>query len=648
MPKISSMSLSLIPFVSNTDSTRLQMASKQIQQSLSSPNTEIPYVISSNYIDLVKSSPHGIKIAPDSGQVVFKDKGIMVVFYENLNRIETFSIPKVKRVFSHYGSVLRFALDENIHFNKGDVLWYYDAFRNGIPAVGYNVNVMYSVLAGYNHEDALLISESFAERAVTVYTEKLFIPVFPNSIFKPIYRDPETGQMRRFPLPKYRVLPNGVVLEQTQISDEMRHLVTISMLLNFISDTPFNQVKTTIPEDDAVIASIKVHLMKKRDKIKMLDQETLKELIQLNKIYGKHIVESYDDLRAKMGEKYAKYILEKYMICKNRKVKYKGKYNFTDAIFIIELDIASVKKSKPGDKFANRYAGKGVVSLIIPDELRPVTASGKKIDYIISPFTVFSRMNLGQVLETMVAKAVQQVDENIKNGANLVDELKRLDPILKILHGESGDYYVKYQNLLTELEQDKERQNEFMQLVASSNLFIEAKPFHMIDVYKLNQIINQQFAPIQEPVFIKKELVQYIKDKLHVQTFPVRDLWINSLTGPQYILKLSKIADDILWARDLGRIKTVTGQPHRGKSKEGGIRLGYMEQDGLLAHGTIRALQELRTVKADYVGMKRDLIKQYVRNGEYDMDKFDYTQNTDENKALTFSAVDKIIDFLRY
>ena len=53
---ITSINLSSLAFLGSCDSTRAQMAAKQMSQSLTHLNSEIPYVISSDYYHLVENS----------------------------------------------------------------------------------------------------------------------------------------------------------------------------------------------------------------------------------------------------------------------------------------------------------------------------------------------------------------------------------------------------------------------------------------------------------------------------------------------------------------------------------------------------------------------------------------------------------------
>jgi DNA-directed RNA polymerase subunit beta len=67
----------------------------------------------------------------------------------------------------------------------------------------------------------------------------------------------------------------------------------------------------------------------------------------------------------------------------------------------IEVEIAELRKLEPGDKIAGRHGNKGVVSKILPIEDMPFLEDGTPVDLVLSPIGVISRMNLGQILETV-------------------------------------------------------------------------------------------------------------------------------------------------------------------------------------------------------------------------------------------------------
>jgi DNA-directed RNA polymerase subunit beta len=68
---------------------------------------------------------------------------------------------------------------------------------------------------------------------------------------------------------------------------------------------------------------------------------------------------------------------------------------------LAKVQIAQKRKVKVGDKLAGRHGNKGIVSRVVRDEDMPFLEDGTPVDIILNPLGVPSRMNLGQIYETI-------------------------------------------------------------------------------------------------------------------------------------------------------------------------------------------------------------------------------------------------------
>ena len=78
---------------------------------------------------------------------------------------------------------------------------------------------------------------------------------------------------------------------------------------------------------------------------------------------------------------------------------------------IAKVYIAKKRKISVGDKMAGRHGNKGIVSRIVRQEDMPFLDDGTPVDIVLNPLGVPSRMNLGQVFETVLGWAGRELGE---------------------------------------------------------------------------------------------------------------------------------------------------------------------------------------------------------------------------------------------
>ncbi len=127
---------------------------------------------------------------------------------------------------------------------------------------------------------------------------------------------------------------------------------------------------------------------------------------------------------------------------------------------VVKIYVAQLRKITVGDKMAGRHGNKGVVSRILPAEDMPYLPDGTPVDVVLNPLGVPSRMNLGQVLETIMGfvafqngwKVATPVFEGAKEHEifELLEQLSKdkypeltSDGMITLYDGRTGDAFEK-------------------------------------------------------------------------------------------------------------------------------------------------------------------------------------------------------------
>nr|AYQ94165.1 beta subunit of RNA polymerase protein b [Borodinellopsis texensis] len=208
----------------------------------------------------------------------------------------------------------------------------------------------------------------------------------------------------------------------------------------------------------------------------------------------------------------------------------------------VHIYLAEKRKIQVGDKMAGRHGNKGIISQILPMEDMPYLPDGTPIDMVLNPLGVPSRMNVGQIYECLLGLAGKYLGENFK-----------VFPFDETYGPEASRSWVFSKLYEASL---KTRQNW---------LFDPNSPG------KMRLYDGRTGECFHQPITV----------------------------GYAYMLKLVHMVDDKIHARSTGPYSLVTQQPLRGRSKQGGQRLGEMEVWALEGYGAAFILLEMLTIKSD-------------------------------------------------
>jgi DNA-directed RNA polymerase subunit beta len=202
---------------------------------------------------------------------------------------------------------------------------------------------------------------------------------------------------------------------------------------------------------------------------------------------------------------------------------------------LAKVYLASKRKLKVGDKMAGRHGNKGIVAKIVREEDMPFLEDGTPVDVVLNPLGVPSRMNLGQIYETILGWAGEKLGQRyatpIFDGAS-VEEIENL--IEKAQLPDFGHTYLY----------DGETGERFHQKATVGIIYI-IKLHHMVDDKMHARSIGPYSLITQQPLGGKAQFGG--------QRFGEMEVWALEAYGASNILQelLTLKSDDIV-----GRAKT--------------------------------------------------------------------------------------------
>lgn len=272
----------------------------------------------------------------------------------------------------------------------------------------------------------------------------------------------------------------------------------------------------------------------------------------------------------------------------------KGDVLPSGVIKMVKVYIAMKRPIQVGDKIAGRHGNKGVVSIIVPREDMPYMDDGTAVDIVLNPLGVPSRMNVGQILETILGYAGRELGKKVQE----MIEKDGYKEVKKLL----DKYYGKELIENYEKSSGTEAVMELARRTARYGVF-----------YKTPVFDGAHFENDIQPLL--KEASAPETGTFHLRDGRTGEYLDQPVTvGSIYIMKLNHMVDDKLHARSVGPYSLVTQQPLGGKAQMGGQRFGEMEVWALEAYGAAYTLQEMLTYKSDDVAGRHKVYDAIVRN----------------------------------
>ncbi len=356
-------SAALIPFIDHDEANRALMGTHMQCQAVPLIKTESPTVGTGMEGEVSEAMSRVVK-APFDGEVVFADATRIVL--KGKEEI-TINIEKFKRTAQNTYFSQKAVVATGDKVKKGDILIDGPSSDNGELALGKNLLIAYASFDGLGYEDALVISDRLVKDDVltSVHIEKYEATVV----------DTKLGAEETT-----RDIPN--VAEEDLANLDEEGIIVIG---------------SEVGPGDILVGKIAP-----KGETELTAEERL-----LRAIFGEKAREVRDtSLRMPHGEHGI--VTSVQILDRSR-----GDELEPGALRRIIIEVAQLRHVVVGDKLAGRHGNKGVISKIVPAADMPHLEDGTPVDIIISPISVLSRMNLGQILEAHLGWAAEKMGMKI-------------------------------------------------------------------------------------------------------------------------------------------------------------------------------------------------------------------------------------------
>ncbi len=356
---------SLIPFLQNDDASRALMGSNMQRQAVPLLRPQAPLVGT------------GVErnVARDSGQVVLARANGVIKEVDASHILVTYDIAG-KKVTEDYELQTFVKTNQYSCFHqkpivkkgeiikKGDVLADGASIDQGRLALGRNILVCFLPLRGGGFEDSITISEKLVKEFE----------------FTSIHIEDFTCDVR-----ETKLGPEVTTSDIPNVGEEK---------LRDLDEEGVIRVGASVGPNDILVGKISP-----KGEAELTPEERL-----LRAIFGDKAKDVKDSsLRMEHGKR-GKVTNVKIF---SRELGHKLE---PGVIKKIQVEISETRHIKVGDKLVGRHGNKGVVSKILQESEMPFLADGTPVDLVLSPLSVPSRMNIGQILETHLGWAAHKLN----------------------------------------------------------------------------------------------------------------------------------------------------------------------------------------------------------------------------------------------
>ncbi len=377
-------SAALIPFLAHDDANRALMGANMQGQSVPLIKPTAPIVgtgmeraVAENIGRLIVSEVDGEVTHADGDKIIVKAKG---------GKEYSYQVSKFVKSNQNTAYTQRTLVSKGEKVKKDQVLADGPVTDQGELALGQNLTVAYMSWEGYGYEDAIVISERLVREDLLT---SIHIEEYECSV----------NETKLGPEETTRDIPN--------VGDEA---------LANLDEFGIVYIGAEIGPNDILVGKITP-----KGETEVTAEERL-----LRAIFGEKAREVRDtSLRLPHGERGT--VIDVQILSRDLSDELEPGVQR-----LIKVKVAKTSKVTVGDKLAGRHGNKGVISRIVPVADMPYLADGTPVDIIISPLSVISRMNLGQLLEAHLGFAARKSGFKVSIPAfggfkegEMIDELQK-------------------------------------------------------------------------------------------------------------------------------------------------------------------------------------------------------------------------------